>query len=45
MTGEVAGLWPKEDLDGVLNDVRQAFKHESPGDLCMWCAMQCGVVL
>ena len=31
MTGEVAGLWPKEELDGILNDVRLAYKQEHRG--------------
>jgi hypothetical protein len=32
MTGEVAGLFPKEELDSVLNDVRPVFKRECIGD-------------
>ena len=31
MTGEVAGLLPKEELDAMLNDVRPAFKRECLG--------------
>jgi hypothetical protein len=31
MTGEVAGLLPEEELDGLLNDVRPAFKRENVG--------------
>ncbi len=31
MTGEVAGLLPKEELDSILNDVRPAFKRECIG--------------
>ena len=31
MTGEVAGLLPKEELDALLNDVRPAFKRENIG--------------
>ena len=31
MTGEVAGLFPKEEMDAMLNDVRPVFKRESPG--------------
>lgn len=33
MTGEVAGLLPKEELDAMLNDVRPAFKRECLGAL------------
>lgn len=32
MTGEVAGLLPKEELDSILNDVRPAFKRECIGE-------------
>ncbi len=32
MTGEVAGLFPKEEMDALLNDVRGVFKKESPGE-------------
>ena len=35
MTGEVAGLWSREELEGVLNDVRPTFKHECAGTVCM----------
>lgn len=31
MTGEVAGLFPKEEMDALLNDIRPAFKRENPG--------------
>ena len=31
MTGEVAGLLPKEELDSILNDIRPAFKRECIG--------------
>ena len=31
MTGEVAGLLPKEELDAILNDVRPVFKRECMG--------------
>ena len=31
MTGEVAGLLPKEELDGIMNDVRPAFKRDCIG--------------
>lgn len=31
MTGEVAGLFPKDELDLLLNDIRPIMKAESPG--------------
>lgn len=31
MTGEVAGLFPKEEMDAMVNDVRPVFKRECPG--------------
>jgi dynein heavy chain len=31
MTGEVAGLLPKEELDAILNDVRPVFKRQCIG--------------
>ncbi len=31
MTGEVAGLFPRDELDAILNDLRPAFKKECPG--------------
>ena len=34
MTGEVAGLFPKDEMDNLLNDVRSIFKKESPGETC-----------
>ena len=33
MTGEVAGLFPRDELDTILNDLRPAFKRECPGAL------------
>ena len=33
MTGEVAGLFPRDELDAMLNDLRPAFKRECPGAL------------
>ena len=51
MTGEVAGLLPKEELDALLNDVRPAFKRENigvllcsladPGGLVAWLVCWC----
>jgi len=38
MTGEVAGLFPKEEMDALLNDVRGVFKKENPGGYCSPCA-------
>ena len=37
MTGEVAGLLPKEELDSILNDVRPAFKRECIGACLYLC--------
>lgn len=37
MTGEVAGLLPKEELDSILNDVRPAFKRECVGKRLLTC--------
>ena len=37
MTGEVAGLLPKEELDSILNDVRPAFKRECVGACLIFC--------
>ena len=34
MTGEVAGLFPKDEMDALLNDVRSIFKRERPGGHC-----------
>lgn len=31
MTGEVAGLFPKEEMDALLNDTRPVLKKECPG--------------
>ncbi|KAK9841874.1 hypothetical protein WJX81_008571 [Elliptochloris bilobata] len=31
MTGEVAGLFPRDELDTILNDLRPAFKRKCPG--------------
>jgi dynein heavy chain, axonemal len=31
MTGEVAGLFPKDELDMMLNDIRPIMKAECPG--------------
>jgi len=36
MTGEVAGLFPREEMDALLNDVRGVFKRESPGNAPMF---------
>lgn len=48
MTGEVAGLFPKDELDGLLNDLRPALKAECPGG--DWkgelnCSVYCGYPL
>ena len=32
MTGEVAGLFAKDELDAIVNDIRPVMKAESPGD-------------
>ena len=31
MTGEVAGLFQKDELDAIVNDIRPIMKAESPG--------------
>ena len=31
MTGEVAGLFPRDELDAIINDLRPAFKRDCPG--------------
>jgi len=31
MTGEVAGLFPREELDALVNDIRPAMRAEQPG--------------
>ena len=31
MTGEVAGLFAKDEMDAMLNDIRPVLKRESPG--------------
>jgi dynein heavy chain len=36
MTGEVAGLFPKEELDMIVNDIRPALKKEAPGVIDTW---------
>lgn len=35
MTGEVAGLFQKDELDAIVNDIRPVMKAESPGQYCM----------
>ena len=32
MTGEVAGLFPKEELDSIVGDMRPIMKLECPGE-------------
>ena len=32
MTGEIAGLFPKDELDVVINDMRPVLKAECPGE-------------
>lgn len=32
MTGEVAGLFAKDELDAIVNDIRPVMKAESPGE-------------
>jgi len=34
MTGEVAGLFAKDELDAIVNDIRPVMKVESPGKIC-----------
>jgi dynein heavy chain len=36
MTGEVAGLFPKDELDMIVNDMRPALKKECPGVIDTW---------
>ena len=36
MTGEVAGLFPKDELDVLLNDLRPIMKKESPSTIDTW---------
>eukprot|EP00887_Chlorella_sp_A99_P001633 scaffold8.g1633.t1 len=36
MTGEIAGLFPKDELDALLNDLRPTFKAECPGAPDTW---------
>lgn len=42
MTGEVAGLFQKDELDAIVNDIRPIMKAESPGQFLR--LMQTGVV-
>ena len=42
MTGEVAGLLPKEELDSILNDTRPAFKKECIGASHTFCMQLTG---
>lgn len=39
MTGEVAGLFARDELDALLNDVRPIMKREAPGTRLhdLWC--------
>lgn len=39
MTGEVAGLLPKEELETILNDVRPVFKRECIGGHASSCVL------
>ena len=32
MTGEVAGLFPKDEMDAMINDIRPVFKREATGN-------------
>lgn len=32
MTGEVTGLFPKDELDTLINDIRPIYKAECPGE-------------
>ena len=34
MTGEVTGLFPKDELDAVINDIRPIYLAECPGESC-----------
>lgn len=36
MTGEVAGLFPRDELDAIINDLRPAFKRDCPGAASGW---------
>ena len=36
MTGEVAGLFPKDELDMIVNDMRPVMKKEYPGMVDTW---------
>ncbi|DBA69380.1 TPA: Dynein gamma chain, flagellar outer arm [Trebouxia sp. C0005] len=36
MTGEVAGLFAKDELDAIVNDIRPVMKVESPGTVDTW---------
>lgn len=36
MTGEVAGLFPKDELDSIVNDIRPVMKKEAPEILDTW---------
>ena len=36
MTGEVAGLFPKDELDLLVNDMRPIMKKEAPGIIDTW---------
>ena len=31
MTGEVTGLFPKDELDSLINDIRPIYRTECPG--------------
>ena len=39
MTGEVAGLFPKDEMDAMLNDVRPVFKREALGEALLLVAV------
>ena len=34
MTGEVTGLFPKDELDSIINDIRPIYRAECPGVPC-----------
>lgn len=37
LTGEVAGLFPREELDALLNDLRPLMRAQAPGECtCVW---------
>ena len=40
MTGEVAGLFPKEELDVIVNDMRPIMKAEAPGKAPHFASLQ-----